>query len=108
MKVNILGTEYEIKKIKDDKKMKLLNANGYCEQYSKKIVVDDFDPDEESFENIDLYKNRILRHEIIHAYFFESGLAGNSDFAENEELVDWLAIQIPKIVKTFKELNIIE
>lgn len=39
-------------------------------------------------------------------FFAESGLRSNSDFAENEELVDWIAIQFPKIAKVFSDLNI--
>jgi len=56
-------------------------------------------------------KNRQIketsRHEIIHAYLFESGLSFNSDWATNEEVVDWMAIQFPKMLNTFKEVNAI-
>ena len=51
-----------------------------------------------------------LRHELLHAYLAESGLAANAlssytAWAENEEMVDWFAIQSPKIFKTFKEVG---
>jgi hypothetical protein len=40
----------------------------------------------------------------------ESGLDGNGNSCDcwelNEEMVDWFAIQSPKIFKVFKELNI--
>ena len=53
----------------------------------------------------------MLRHEIIHAFLFESGLECNSlktyNWAENEEMVDWFAIQSPKIFILYKELNIL-
>lgn len=52
-----------------------------------------------------------MRHEVIHAFLFESGLAENSNISDawavNEEMVDWLAIQAPKIFKAFQKLNII-
>ena len=55
--------------------------------------------------------NTILRHEIIHAYLVESGLNENANaienWATNEEMVDWFALQSEKIFKTYKELNII-
>ena len=55
--------------------------------------------------------NTILRHEIIHAYLVESGLNENANSSENwatnEEMVDWFAVQSEKIFKTYKELNII-
>ena len=55
--------------------------------------------------------NTILRHEIVHAYLIESGLNENANavenWATNEEMVDWFALQSEKIFKTYKELNII-
>lgn len=48
----------------------------------------------------------------MHAFLNESGLSDSSNrfdgaWAKNEEMVDWLAIQAPKIYKTFQKLNII-
>ena len=43
MKISVLGTEYEIIERKESEDAKLKDANGYCEQYSKKIVVDDME-----------------------------------------------------------------
>lgn len=109
MKVNILGTEYTVEFRKDDQKLKE-NADGYCDTSIKLIVVDDFEPDEMSKENLDGYKLQVLRHEIIHAFMFESGLDVNSccfegGWAANEEMIDWFAIQSPKIFKAFKDVG---
>ena len=50
-----------------------------------------------------------LRHEIVHAFLGESGLSANSNetdaWARNEEMVDWIAIQGPKIWKAWKEVG---
>lgn len=46
----------------------------------------------------------VLRHEIIHAYFFESGLL---DYGTNEQLVDWIVLQFPKMLETFKRIEAI-
>lgn len=46
----------------------------------------------------------MLRHELIHAFFCEAGL---DDYSSNEQLVDWIAIQSPKIFKIFQELEIL-
>lgn len=49
-----------------------------------------------------------LRHEIIHAFLFESGLGFNLEHRESgheETLIDWLAIQFPKILEVFKEAD---
>ena len=53
-----------------------------------------------------------LRHEIIHAFFNESGLQDSANkfdgaWSKNEEMIDWFAIQPPKIFKLFKELDIL-
>lgn len=106
MTVSILGTEYEIITQTEEDNPKLLEANGLCEMYSKKIVLRDMKEEPDSFENLDAYKRKVLRHEVIHAFFAESGLRNNSDYAQCEELVDWIAIQFPKIARVFDELKI--
>ena len=106
-KINILGQEYEILKQSESENPKLEEADGLCEIYSHKIVLREFEKTRNSYENLEDYKQKVLRHEIIHAFFAESGLRNNSDYAENEELVDWIAIQLPKIVKVMNELDIL-
>ena len=45
--------------------------------------------DEEEKDN---YTKSCLRHEIAHAFLHESGLSSNSEWAMNEEIVDWIAL----------------
>lgn len=56
------------------------------------------------------YQRKVIRHEIIHAFLYESGLDNNSlsggAWAKNEEMVDWLSIQAPKIFKAFREAGV--
>lgn len=108
--VNILGTEYAVLEQSENKNQKLKNCDGLCEQYSKQIILNDFKETENEVmrvDNFEEYKKKVARHEVFHAYFGESGLRGSSEYAENEELIDWLAIQSPKIFKTFQELEIL-
>lgn len=108
MCVDILGTEYEVSFQSVEQNQKLEKVMGYCEQYSKKIVVGDFEDvkkDPMCVENLEELQKKVLRHEIIHAFFGESGLRSCSEYAEDEELVDWIAIQFPKILKAFNEVN---
>lgn len=108
--VNILGTEYEILRQNSKENPKLKSNLGICEQYSKQIVVDTFEDSKEDVmcvENLPEFEKQVLRHEIIHAYLGESGLRNNSDWAEDEEMVDWFAIQAPKLFKTFSELGVL-
>lgn len=108
--INILGTDYTIKRQTKSENPKLENAWGICEWYSKEIVVDTFEEakkDTMCVDTFEEFEKKVMRHEIIHAFLGESGLKSNSDWAENEEMIDWFAIQAPKIYKAFKELEII-
>lgn len=49
--------------------------------------------------------NEVLRHEVIHAFFNECGLA---EYCNDEQLVQWIAVQFPKILKVFQGLNCID
>lgn len=105
MKVNVLGTEYDMQvkgKAEDDT---LMRADGYCQNYSKKIVIKRTEDMLDGDASIDAKKSRnehVKRHELVHAFLFESGLDDRSD---DEELVDWIAIQVPKLVRAFKDVE---
>ena len=112
MKINILGTEYTIIKQSEEENPKLEGKFGYTEPYSKKIVLDAKlgvpDKEKDSAERQDLFANKVLRHELIHAFFVESGLNDNCDYATNEELVDWIAAQFPRMLEVFNKLEVID
>lgn len=109
MKVKILGTEYEIIKDAEEKDYpQLKKCDGFTDFSIKRIVVANFDKDESSVDDIDWYKKKVLRHELVHAFIHESGLAENCDWARNEELTDWIAIQFEKILGVFIELQCID
>lgn len=105
--VNILGTEYTVERRKIDKDVKLDTRDGYCDETIKLIVVEDFREDAESVKDLAYIEEKILRHEIIHAFLNESGLTVNSEWARNEEMVDFFAIQLPKMVKVMNDLTLL-
>ena len=103
MTVNILGADYTIiighNDLPDD-------MDGLCDETIHTIRAYDYAENRDapdSKKNLDVQAKKVLRHEIVHAFLFESGLAENSDWAQNEELVDWIAIQGPKLIKAWKE-----
>lgn len=112
--VNILGTEYKIIYQTKDENETLLDCRGYVEFYTKEIYINSewFEDTKDNKEDIfsDIYKGgyKTLRHEILHAFIFESGLWNNCDWAKNEEMTDWFAMQMPKISKCFDKLDILE
>lgn len=110
-KVNILGTQYEIQYLtsKDDERLE--KVDGYCDFYSKLIVV--CNEENGNIHDYKAYFRKVLRHEIVHAFLYESGLAENSQcyenaWAYNEEMVDWIAIQGEKIHKAWEEAGALD
>lgn len=104
-KISILGTPWTIKADDSINDAKLINNNAYVESYDKKIVYQPVEKDVETYNKLDEHQKKILRHEIIHAFFHESGL---TDYYRDEVLVDYLAIQFYKLDEIFKKLGIEE
>lgn len=112
-KVDILGSEYEVKFVDEfpDRLSKFNDsADGLCNRHNREIFVKKCEDKDMTFEGRNQCEKCTLRHELLHAYLCESGLSANAShvygsWAENEEMVEWLAIQLPKIFKTFKEVG---
>ncbi len=114
--VSVLGTPYsvEVKKYDDDPLFYDDGFAGYCDCHTKRIVLcdlkshKDFKSDPE--EKLLIIMKATLRHEIVHAFLDESGLQDNAvtydiAWAKNEEMVDWIALQGPKIYQAWKEAD---
>lgn len=110
--VNILGTTYKIIVIEQEDYRSNENTDGWCDSIAKEILIYNYVQSTESVKDLVAYQKRVLRHEIIHAFLYESGLHSNSCkadcWAKNEEMIDWLSIQEPKIHKAFKEADCAE
>lgn len=107
-KVNILGTEYTIKMCHDSEDPRMVDADGFCDETTHEIFAETYNGESEnpnSKRNLLIQSQKVVRHEIVHAFLHESGLAENSFWAQNEELVDWIAIQGPKIYKAWQEVG---
>ena len=106
--VNILGTLYTIQYDVPEEKMPEY-CDGCMDQSVHKIRIARFESDRNSLMNLDEYRKKVTRHEIVHAFLYESGLWNNSgcagNWGQNEEITDWIAIQSPKIFKAFKEAD---
>ena len=112
-RVDVMGTTYKILFRSEVQEPRLKPNWGFIDFHTKEIYVrNDIDKEgEDTCKNLVDFKKKVLRHEIIHAYLYESGLRENSNstmaWADNEEMVDWIAIQFPKILKTYQELGVI-
>lgn len=106
MKINILGTEYDFILTTDTDDTRLCDLDGYCDAYEKRIAIETKHNENApgSIKDFDALRRKVKRHEIIHAFLHESGL---KDYAQNELLVDWIAWQFPKMLKTFQDVDCI-
>ncbi|MCQ2508388.1 MAG: hypothetical protein MJ097_06335, partial [Dorea sp.] len=77
--VYILGQVWSVEEKTSDQDEELKDCDGYCKPDVHLIVID-ADPD---ITNKEKYKKQVLRHEIIHAFLFESGLGYNINVAKS-------------------------
>ena len=109
--ISVLGKDIQILFRKEDADPKLKNCVGYFDSSKGWIVIKILEPDAMSLGNLDRYQKEVLRQEILHAFLYESGLdacSGPADnLASNEEMVDWFAIQSPKIFRVFQEQGLL-
>ena len=85
--VSVLGEKWDIEFVGEGSDPKLEECGGYCD--------------------LDEMQRRTLRHELVHAMAYESGLDDNSEWAMNEEMTAWVANQAPKMFEVFSLANAI-
>ena len=75
MVVDILGTEYTV--TRNTSAIEDMGADGICQPYDKKIIyreLKDFLGKDDSLTAKRVRRDQVIRHEVIHAFFAESGL----------------------------------
>lgn len=110
MKIDVLGEKYSVIITNEKKDPRLANIAGFCDDTTKECVIDDgsyAEQDLHSKSNMSVQTKKTIRHEIVHAFLCESGLADCSDWATNEEIVDWIALQGLKFYKAWQEAGAI-
>lgn len=114
LKINIMGTEYTVNfyNYTDKDIFEKRNICGYHCGNTKEIAVGRISTfpgfEEETDVFCEVEEKSILRHEIVHAFLCESGLQDSTlpsrtGWAMNEEMVDWISSQAPKLLKAFQE-----
>lgn len=109
-KIHILGSEWTIKEQSVTENELLKDYDGYCDWTMREIIVER--ENDGTLKDMQKYVNKVVRHEIVHAFLFESGLAecsGETDsWAQNETMVDWFAKQGQKIYKAWQEADALD
>lgn len=112
--IDVLGTKYKVHiGVPFGVDSRLGSDFGYCSPTDRKIVVGDLATadswKDDPAESRERHHRITLRHEIIHAFIAESGLSwcsmSSDSWAMNEEMVDWIAMQWPKIQKVYEKLG---
>lgn len=103
-KVNVMGKKIGIVYSTSDHFGDLETNFGIYSHYEHQILIDigdwlTADNTRARFCELENIKATI-RHEIIHAFFASCGLMLQCEYANNEELVDWIANQLPAMFKT--------
>lgn len=105
MKVNVLGAEYTINRnVKKEDDDNLEDNDGYVDFQTKEIIIQEMPEYTPGLtKDIKSYEKSVIRHELVHAFLYESGLA---DYATDERIVDWLALQFPKMKELFDAIEV--
>ena len=107
--VVVLGQEYKIyMNVPDEEDATLEKCSGYCDKTDHRIVIGKIDGC--NLGEPMAYVKYVLRHEIIHAFLFESGIGGDTTWQVDgeehpEHMVEWIGMQFPKMLKAFQEVG---
>lgn len=103
MEISVLGVRYDLKECSKSDPDFPENCDGYTDTSIKKCFVEEMKEHELGMKkDLNYHKKKVKRHELIHSFLYESGLDICCDWV-CEEMVDWLAIQFPKLQKAFEE-----
>lgn len=94
--IKICGIDYTIRRVRQSVDENLADCCGYVNKPDKVIVINSELCSEE--------QTATLRHELLHAFFHECGL---ERYCNDELLIEFLEIQLPKIFALCNELKII-
>ena len=102
MKFKVLDETYTLHYSNEKENPKLKGAAGIVELFTKEIFLDinDAFDDESSMEHVELYWEKVIRHELMHALFHELGL---TKYCDDEKLVEVLALKYPSIEKIMNQ-----
>ena len=86
-------------------------VDGYTDRSIKTIFIPDSTFGEvDDLRDYDSYLKEVKRHEIIHAFLYESGLAQSMchpAWGHSEQDIDFYALQFPKMLEVFEKAEAI-
>ena len=99
-KTEILGQEWTVCLCGEEEDSRLKDTMGFTDWTSRKIVVGRIPDAETNLDYPIAILCKVLRHEMVHAFLFSSGLG--DDFAHpamghDETMTDWIAYHLHRI-----------
>lgn len=110
-KVKVLGTKYTIWQGTEQEFPLLELYDAYCDRSNKTIVINIINHENCEIANPEWYFKKTLRHEIEHAFLYESGLDSNVNNEKgrchDEQMIDWYAVMHNKLHKAYKKVGVL-
>lgn len=107
--LTILGSEWTMRIATIEEEPILANADGITDWSTKTMLIKAKQGESEfPLADFQSYQKEVRRHEIVHAYLFESGLGNDfchPEYGHDETTIGWMAIQIPKMMETFRRAD---
>lgn len=106
IKVNILGSEWTVRSATESEEPRLQGVNGFTD-WTARLICLEREP-QGNISSMETYMNKVIRHELIHAFMDESGFGDCFEhklFGQEETVVDWFAYQMPKIMKVVMDIQ---
>lgn len=89
----ILGMEWTVKVLDDKEDSRLKDCMGFTDWTRRELVISR-PPEDTTLGDPYTMIRKTLRHEIVHAFMFESGLGydwKHDEYGHEETVVDWIA-----------------
>lgn len=104
--VRILGAVWTVRSATETEEPRLEGVNGFTDWTTRTICLEK--NTQGNLGCIKTYMNQVIKHEVIHAFMFESGLGDSfehKDYGQEETIVDWFAFQMGNIMNVVMDIQ---
>lgn len=104
--VTILGAVWTVRSATETEEPRLEGVNGFTDWTTRTICLEK--NTQGNLGSIENFMNKVIRHEVVHAFMFESGLGDSfehKDYGQEETIVDWFAFQMGKVLNVVMEIQ---
>lgn len=104
--VSILGAVWTVRSATETEEPRLEGVNGFTDWTTRTICLEK--NTQGNIGSIKTYMNQVIRHEVVHAFMYESGLGDSfehKDYGQEETIVDWFAFQMGNILNVVMDIQ---